>query len=84
MIRSDDHPIGWPSDPVSTERATDWHPNHNIYCILNEEYLNMEPFREIVQFLKDSKIYKALTEQHKCYESHVRFFWKSVRYDEKE
>ncbi|MFS7996363.1 putative transcription factor bZIP family [Helianthus anomalus] len=44
----------------------------------------MEPFKEIIQFLKESRIAKALTEKHKCYESHVRMFWKSVRYDEKE
>ncbi|KAJ0832149.1 hypothetical protein HanPSC8_Chr15g0675431 [Helianthus annuus] len=44
----------------------------------------MEPFKEIVPFLKESRIAKALTETHKCYESHVRMFWKSMRYDEKE
>ncbi|KAJ0786262.1 hypothetical protein HanOQP8_Chr02g0053341 [Helianthus annuus] len=66
------------------ERATDWHASHNIYCILDENYPNMEPFKEIVPFLKESRIYKALTEKHRCYESHVRMFWKSVRYDEEE
>ncbi|KAJ0576072.1 hypothetical protein HanOQP8_Chr05g0182251 [Helianthus annuus] len=65
-------------------RSTDWHPTHNIYCILDENYANMEPFKEIVPFLKESRIAKALTEKHKCYESHVRMFWKSVRYHEKE
>ncbi|MFS7929717.1 hypothetical protein Hanom_Chr04g00335811 [Helianthus anomalus] len=44
----------------------------------------MEPFKEIVPFLKESRIAKALTEKHKRYESHVRMFWKFVRYDEKE
>ncbi|KAF5813381.1 hypothetical protein HanXRQr2_Chr03g0097651 [Helianthus annuus] len=65
-------------------RASDWHPTHNIYCILDENYANMEPFKEIVPFLKESRIAKALTERHKCYEFHVRMFWKSVRYDKKE
>ncbi|KAJ0770794.1 hypothetical protein HanPI659440_Chr07g0261741 [Helianthus annuus] len=44
----------------------------------------MEPFKEIIPLLKESRIAKALTEKHKCYESHVRMFWKSVRFDEKE
>ncbi|KAJ0546720.1 hypothetical protein HanRHA438_Chr08g0348461 [Helianthus annuus] len=44
----------------------------------------MEPFKEIISFMKESRIAKALTEKHKCYESLVRMFWKSVRYDEKE
>ncbi|KAM0001025.1 hypothetical protein Hdeb2414_s0011g00364401 [Helianthus debilis subsp. tardiflorus] len=44
----------------------------------------MEPFKEIIPFIKDSRIAKALTEKHKCYESHVRMFWKSVRYGKKE
>ncbi|KAL9996913.1 hypothetical protein Hdeb2414_s0007g00245301 [Helianthus debilis subsp. tardiflorus] len=65
-------------------RATDWHANHNIYCILDENYPNMESFKEIIPFLKESRIFKALTDKHKCYESHVRMFWKSVRYDEQE
>ncbi|MFS7912560.1 hypothetical protein Hanom_Chr02g00131371 [Helianthus anomalus] len=65
-------------------RETDWHPNHNIYCILDENYPNMELFKEIIPFLKESRIFRALTEKHKCYESHVRMFWKSARYDEEE
>ncbi|MFS7905793.1 hypothetical protein Hanom_Chr01g00051851 [Helianthus anomalus] len=65
-------------------RATDWHAIHNIYCILDENYRNMEPFKESIPFLKESRIIKALTDKHKCYESHDRKFWKSVRYDEQE
>ncbi|KAF5779148.1 hypothetical protein HanRHA438_Chr12g0567281 [Helianthus annuus] len=44
----------------------------------------MELFKEIIPFLKESRICKALTKKHKCYESHVRTFWSSVRYEEKE
>ncbi|KAM0035874.1 putative transcription factor bZIP family [Helianthus debilis subsp. tardiflorus] len=44
----------------------------------------MEPFKEIIPCLKESRISKSLTEKHKFYESHVRMFWKSVRYDEQE
>ncbi|MFS8007496.1 hypothetical protein Hanom_Chr14g01261641 [Helianthus anomalus] len=64
--------------------ATDWHPNLNIYCILDESYPNMEPFKVIIPFMKESRIAKALTEKTICYESHLRRFWKSVRYDENE
>ncbi|KAM0071642.1 hypothetical protein Hdeb2414_s0001g00027601 [Helianthus debilis subsp. tardiflorus] len=65
-------------------RATDFHASHNIYCILDENYPNMEPFKEIIPFLKESRIFKALTEKHQCYESHARMFWKFVTYDEEE
>ncbi|MFS7904763.1 hypothetical protein Hanom_Chr01g00039821 [Helianthus anomalus] len=65
-------------------RATDWHPIHNICCILDKNYPNMEPFKVILLFMNESRIFKALTEKHKCYESHVRMFWKSMRYDEQE
>ncbi|MFS8034946.1 hypothetical protein Hanom_Chr17g01587171 [Helianthus anomalus] len=34
--------------------------------------------------MKDSRITKALTEKTICYESHLRRFWKSVRYEEDE
>ncbi|KAJ0786438.1 hypothetical protein HanOQP8_Chr02g0071191 [Helianthus annuus] len=44
----------------------------------------MEPFQFIIPFMKESRIAKALKEKTICYESHLRMFWKSVRYDEKE
>ncbi|KAM0046340.1 hypothetical protein Hdeb2414_s0009g00315041 [Helianthus debilis subsp. tardiflorus] len=44
----------------------------------------MGPFKDIAKFLKDSRIAKALTDRTKVYESHVRMFWKSVRYEESE
>ncbi|MFS7945314.1 hypothetical protein Hanom_Chr06g00522841 [Helianthus anomalus] len=78
--RSEGHPI----QTHSHARATHWHVNPNIYCILDENYPNIESFKEIIPFLKESRIAKALTEKKKCYESHVRMFWKSVRYDEQE
>ncbi|MFS7948750.1 hypothetical protein Hanom_Chr06g00563541 [Helianthus anomalus] len=45
---------------------------------------NMKPFKEIILFMKESRIAKAIIEKHTCYESHVRMFWKSARYEEKE
>ncbi|KAJ0579495.1 hypothetical protein HanHA300_Chr04g0118561 [Helianthus annuus] len=65
-------------------RSSDFHPKHNLYCILEEDYPNIELFKEVIPFLKKSRICKALTEKHKCYESHVRTFWSAARYDEKD
>ncbi|MFS7966062.1 hypothetical protein Hanom_Chr09g00769481 [Helianthus anomalus] len=42
----------------------------------------MEPFKDMAKFLRESRIAKAFTDRTKVYESHVRMFWKSVRYDE--
>ncbi|KAJ0430599.1 hypothetical protein HanHA300_Chr17g0670831 [Helianthus annuus] len=44
----------------------------------------MEPFKDMEKFLNESRIAKALTNRTKVYESHVRMFWKSVRYEESE
>ncbi|MFS8021474.1 hypothetical protein Hanom_Chr16g01427781 [Helianthus anomalus] len=52
--------------------------------LLNLDYPNIEPFKEVIPFLKENRICKALTEKHKCYESPVRTFWSSARYDEKD
>ncbi|KAJ0508964.1 hypothetical protein HanIR_Chr11g0523291 [Helianthus annuus] len=42
----------------------------------------MTPFKDTAKFLRESRINKALTDRTKVYESHVRMFWKSTRYDE--
>ncbi|KAJ0539810.1 hypothetical protein HanHA300_Chr08g0290711 [Helianthus annuus] len=65
-------------------RASDWHHSHNIYCILDENFTNMELFKDVAKFLSESRIAKALTDRTKVYESHVRMFWKTVRYEESE
>ncbi|MFS8003057.1 hypothetical protein Hanom_Chr13g01209391 [Helianthus anomalus] len=52
--------------------------------MLEENYANITPFKAMAKFLRESRINKALTDRTKVYESHVRMFWKSVRYDEKE
>ncbi|KAJ0952328.1 hypothetical protein HanPSC8_Chr02g0070991 [Helianthus annuus] len=44
----------------------------------------MEPFKDMAKFLRESRIAKALTDKTKIYESHVRMFWSSVRYEESE
>ncbi|KAJ0770314.1 hypothetical protein HanPI659440_Chr07g0255861 [Helianthus annuus] len=65
-------------------KASDFHNKHNICCILDETYPNIEPFKDVLQFLKDSRICKALTDRHKCYDSHVRFFWNVAHYVQEE
>ncbi|MFS7954114.1 hypothetical protein Hanom_Chr07g00626521 [Helianthus anomalus] len=65
-------------------RASDFHKKHNICCILEENFQNIEPFKDVVPFLRESRIFKASKEKHKCYESHVRSFWNVVRYEEEE
>ncbi|KAM0037802.1 hypothetical protein Hdeb2414_s0013g00407511 [Helianthus debilis subsp. tardiflorus] len=63
-------------------KSLDFHNKHNICCTLDKTLQNMSSFVEILKFIEDSRIHKALTDQHKCYESHVRAFWNSAHYVE--
>ncbi|KAM0019472.1 hypothetical protein Hdeb2414_s0025g00656301 [Helianthus debilis subsp. tardiflorus] len=90
------HSIGWQSDRVTIRssvlyrvevqsgRASDWDKSHYIYCLLDEHYTDNTPFKVITKFLRESKIHKAVTNRTIVYESHVRRFWSSVRYEENE
>ncbi|MFS7926509.1 putative EF-hand domain-containing protein [Helianthus anomalus] len=64
--------------------ASDFHKKHNICCVLDENYPNIDPFKDVVPFLRDCRIFKALTDRHKCYGSHVRFFWDAAHYVKEE
>ncbi|KAJ0681369.1 hypothetical protein HanPI659440_Chr16g0635051 [Helianthus annuus] len=44
----------------------------------------MGPFVEILKFIEESRICKALTDKHKCYRSHVTAFWNSAHYVEED
>ncbi|MFS8019472.1 hypothetical protein Hanom_Chr15g01404181 [Helianthus anomalus] len=44
----------------------------------------MTPFKDTAKFLQESMVNKALNDRTVVYESHVRMFWKSTRYEEKE
>ncbi|MFS8033743.1 hypothetical protein Hanom_Chr17g01573181 [Helianthus anomalus] len=44
----------------------------------------MTPFNDMAKFLSESRIANALTDWTKVYESHVRMFWSSARYEESE
>ncbi|MFS8024522.1 hypothetical protein Hanom_Chr16g01464241 [Helianthus anomalus] len=65
-------------------KASDWDKSHNIYCLLDAHYTDKIVFGVIANFLRESKITKALTDKTIVYESHVRQFWSSARYEEKE
>ncbi|MFS8002287.1 hypothetical protein Hanom_Chr13g01200371 [Helianthus anomalus] len=69
---------------VLQAKGSDFHNKHNICCVLDEKYPNIEPIKEVFKFLKDRRICKALTEKHKCYGSHVRTFWSAAHYVEDE
>ncbi|MFS8018496.1 hypothetical protein Hanom_Chr15g01392711 [Helianthus anomalus] len=68
----------------SKGKASDWDKSHNIYCLLDAHYTYNTPFKVIAKFLRESKIAKALTDQAVVYESYLRRFWSSMRYEEKE
>ncbi|MFS7996781.1 hypothetical protein Hanom_Chr12g01133861 [Helianthus anomalus] len=51
---------------------------------MEENYENMTPFKDMAKFLRESRINNALTNRTIVYESHVRWFLRSVRYNEKE
>ncbi|MFS8019433.1 hypothetical protein Hanom_Chr15g01403721 [Helianthus anomalus] len=44
----------------------------------------MTPFKDMEKFLREGRVNKALTDRTIVYESHVRMFWNSVRYEQKE
>ncbi|MFS7888802.1 hypothetical protein Hanom_Chr00s000002g01599361 [Helianthus anomalus] len=63
-------------------KAKDWDKGHNVYCLLDETYTKHTVVEEIAKFLRESRIGKALTHKTVVYESHVRTFWNSARYEE--
>ncbi|MFS7997566.1 hypothetical protein Hanom_Chr12g01143261 [Helianthus anomalus] len=84
-IQSDSHPIlSTIYRESSSVKASDWDKSYNIYCLLDEHYTDNTPFKIIAKFLRESKIAKSLSDKTIVYESHVRRFWSSVRYEEKE
>ncbi|MFS8002317.1 hypothetical protein Hanom_Chr13g01200681 [Helianthus anomalus] len=60
----------------------DWEKTHNIYCLLETQYTEKTVVEDIAKFLRESRIAKALTDKTLVYQSHVRRFWNSARYEE--
>ncbi|MFS7907123.1 hypothetical protein Hanom_Chr01g00067561 [Helianthus anomalus] len=65
-------------------KGSDWDKSHNIYCLLDVLYTDKTVVEVIAKFLRERQIAKALTDKTVVYESHVRRFWSSERYKEKD
>ncbi|MFS8006520.1 hypothetical protein Hanom_Chr14g01250161 [Helianthus anomalus] len=76
--------VTWIEWQLDRGKASDWDKSHNIYCLLDALYTDNTIFEVIAKFLRESKIAKALTDKTIVHESHVRRFWSSARYEEKE
>ncbi|MFS7946082.1 hypothetical protein Hanom_Chr06g00531841 [Helianthus anomalus] len=63
-------------------KSTNIDARQNICCILDKSLQRMNPFKDIIIFINRSRIKKALTDKHKCYRSHIEWFWNNARYDE--
>ncbi|MFS7960754.1 hypothetical protein Hanom_Chr08g00706731 [Helianthus anomalus] len=62
-------------------KGKDWDKGHNVYCLLDATNTKKTLVEEIAKFLRESRISKALMDKTIVYESHVRRFWNSARYD---
>ncbi|MFS7893936.1 hypothetical protein Hanom_Chr17g01566961 [Helianthus anomalus] len=78
---SSGNPIGQYSDQG---KGKDWDKGNNIYCLLDALNTEKTVVEEIAKFLRESRIGKALTDKTIVYESHVRRFWNSTRYEEED
>ncbi|XP_021984965.1 neurofilament medium polypeptide-like [Helianthus annuus] len=63
-------------------KGKDWDKGQNVYCLLDATFTDKTVVEEIAKFLRESRIGKALTDKTIMYESHVRTFWNSARYEE--
>ncbi|KAM0055497.1 hypothetical protein Hdeb2414_s0006g00206881 [Helianthus debilis subsp. tardiflorus] len=52
--------------------------------MLEKQYTDKTIFEDVAKFFRESRIAKALTDKTTVYESHVRRFWNSARYEEKD
>ncbi|MFS8019604.1 hypothetical protein Hanom_Chr15g01405691 [Helianthus anomalus] len=77
-----DNSFGKKSDWVG--KGKDWDKGHNVYCLLDATNTETTVVEEIFKFLRESRIGKALTDKTIVYNSHVRRFWNSARYDEED
>ncbi|MFS8003718.1 hypothetical protein Hanom_Chr13g01217191 [Helianthus anomalus] len=65
-------------------KGSDWDKGHNVYCLLDALSKDKTVYEEIAKFLRESRIGKALTNKTIVYDSHVRRFWNSTRYEEED
>ncbi|MFS8022453.1 hypothetical protein Hanom_Chr16g01439601 [Helianthus anomalus] len=83
-IRSDSHPIHQYChiESIPCGKGKDWDKGHNVYCLLDETNTKDTVVEEMAKFLREGRIGKTLTDKAIVYESHVRTFWNSARYEE--
>lgn len=55
-----------------------WEPRHNAVAFLEDNRDSAVPFRQMIQFLRRSRIYTAITATTIIYQDHVRSFWKAA------
>ncbi|MFS7946965.1 hypothetical protein Hanom_Chr06g00542501 [Helianthus anomalus] len=67
---------------VSKGKGSDWDKGHNVYCLLDALSTNKTVIEEIAKFFRESRIGKVLIDKTIVYESHVRRFGNSMRYEE--
>ncbi|MFS7986726.1 hypothetical protein Hanom_Chr11g01013681 [Helianthus anomalus] len=79
-FQQSNNPFGQHSDRVGKGKY--WDKGHNVYCLLDEISTKDTVVEEIAKFLREIKIRKALTDKTVMYESHVKTFWNSARYEE--
>ncbi|KAJ0681751.1 hypothetical protein HanPI659440_Chr16g0639591 [Helianthus annuus] len=63
-------------------KSSNFYSKHNICCTLDKTLSKMEPFEEILDFIDQCQLKKALTDKHKAYRSHIERFWTGAKYEE--
>ncbi|KAJ0725518.1 hypothetical protein HanPI659440_Chr12g0459701 [Helianthus annuus] len=66
---------------TSSGRGKDADKGHNIPCSIEAESTTGTVVEKMATFLRESRIAKALLDKTVVYESHVRAFWNTARYD---
>ncbi|KAJ0805026.1 hypothetical protein HanPI659440_Chr02g0044941 [Helianthus annuus] len=55
---------------------------HNVFCVIDEANTEKNVVEAMAEFLRKSRVAKALSDRTIIYESHVRAFWNTARYEE--
>ncbi|KAM0056017.1 hypothetical protein Hdeb2414_s0006g00212971 [Helianthus debilis subsp. tardiflorus] len=62
-------------------RGKDTDKGHNVPCSIDAASTTGTVVENMATFLRESRIAKALSDKTVVYESHVRAFWNTARYD---
>ncbi|KAJ0561313.1 hypothetical protein HanHA300_Chr06g0221491 [Helianthus annuus] len=66
---------------TSSGRGKDTDKGHNVPCSIDVESTTGTVVEKMATFLRESRIAKALSDKTVVYESHVRAFWNTARYE---